>query len=352
MQQTTVGGNGTVAAKKSVTVYDIAARLGYSPSTVSRVMNNSVLVGTETRKLIREAAEEMGYLPRRVRRPERRSILTVALILPQYHQRSIHLFYDPADLVAGLEAGFGGARANVVISLAGSAARLFDAKKSADLDACVFAFTLPEAGMQETLERMAVPWIVLNRTAAGTNWVAADNAGGMAKLVRAAATRWGHSYRPCFIGFRPVGAVSERRRAGFETAVKECGAADRAMIIELDNIHELSPRRVRALTAKGVNSFHCFNDVMGVYLYQAALQAGVRIPGSASLTGFDSSPVRDLLTRPLDTVNLSVERLGFEASRWLRSVVIERKSEPIHLLVEGEYVPGETVGEPHRRNTR
>ncbi|WP_455381379.1 LacI family DNA-binding transcriptional regulator [Salinispira pacifica] len=333
-----------MSGRKPVTVYDIASRLGYSPSTVSRVMNNSILVGSETRDRILRTAQEMGYQPRRIRRPEGRAILTVALIIPRYPRRSIHLFYDPAELVAGIESAFGGIRARVVVALAEGAERLFDAKKSADLDACVFAFSLPDRAFREKLAARGIPWIALNRTDPDANWIAADNAGGMGELIRRTAGRWGKRYRPCFIGFRPIGPVSEQRRAGFEAAATGAGTRERSVLLDLDDIRELSGERIRALRRSGVNAFHCFNDVMAVYLYQAALSAGIRIPEQASLTGFDASPVRELLTPQIDTVSLSVERLGREAGAWLRSLIIERRVEPVQLLVAGEYVEGDTIG--------
>lgn len=45
------------------TIYDIAKKTGYSPTTVSKVFNNYPDVREKTRVKILETAKEMGYLP-------------------------------------------------------------------------------------------------------------------------------------------------------------------------------------------------------------------------------------------------------------------------------------------------
>lgn len=48
---------------KQVTIYDIAAKLKISPSTVSRALNDAKYVNKNTKKLIKEEAERLGYKP-------------------------------------------------------------------------------------------------------------------------------------------------------------------------------------------------------------------------------------------------------------------------------------------------
>jgi LacI family transcriptional regulator len=48
---------------KQVTIYDIAAKLKISPSTVSRALNNAKYVNKVTKKLVKDEAEKLGYKP-------------------------------------------------------------------------------------------------------------------------------------------------------------------------------------------------------------------------------------------------------------------------------------------------
>lgn len=47
--------------QKKITVYDIAGKLGVSPSTVTRALNNNPCISEATRAAVQAAAKEMGY---------------------------------------------------------------------------------------------------------------------------------------------------------------------------------------------------------------------------------------------------------------------------------------------------
>lgn len=50
-------------AEKTVTIYDIGKKLGYSPATVSRALNNKKDISEKTRLRIQHVAKEMNYFP-------------------------------------------------------------------------------------------------------------------------------------------------------------------------------------------------------------------------------------------------------------------------------------------------
>ena len=56
-------GEGQELIRGLTTIYDIAKKTGYSPTTVSKVFNNYPDVREKTRAKILETAKEMGYLP-------------------------------------------------------------------------------------------------------------------------------------------------------------------------------------------------------------------------------------------------------------------------------------------------
>lgn len=49
--------------KESVTIQDVAKKLGVSPSTVSRSLNNNPKISDETKQRVYKAAKDMGYQP-------------------------------------------------------------------------------------------------------------------------------------------------------------------------------------------------------------------------------------------------------------------------------------------------
>jgi len=330
-----------------VTVYDIAERLQLSVSTVSRVLNNSTLISSEKRALILETAREMGYQKRTIRRQRGRRVLNVLLFLPYAPSGYLHLFYDPAELVASIEEGFGGVRANIIAQLNRAGRPLFDHKKLGDIDACIFGFTSPLPSLLEQIEERGIPLVLINRTSATRNFVSCDHAAGMSRLldeVRQKKEARGERVLPCYLGFAPIRAVSDARRDGVFAAARAAGVPFGAQDVwELAGIESVNERLLEQIVSGGYNALFCFNDVVAVYVLQVARQIGIRIPEDLSLTGFDNSPVRQVSVPPLTTINLSTRELGAAAGSWLRRCVIERAEEPLQLEIAGEYIEGLTV---------
>jgi len=328
---------------KRVTVYDVARELGISSSTVSRVLNNSILISEEKRNLILQTAERLGYKKRPIRKHRNRAILNIKLFLPTHKYVSTHLFYNAADLIEGLYDGFTDVRVNIITRLAGMGGELFQSKKLGDIDGCVFAFSEPENEVYQSLVDRGVPIVELNRIHPDRNYVCCDNVGGMRRLMKELKRVRGKSLKPVYLGFSQIPFVEEQRRKGFLESLNDPPFAVEGQTRTLDTLSEITSAFLKGLKKDGYNAILCFNDVMAVYLYQCAVASGFRIPKDFSVTGFDNSPVLELVSQRIDTINLSVFQLAREAGEWLRRRIIDRESAGIQKLIEGDYIPGGTV---------
>lgn len=328
---------------KRVTVYDIADALDISSSTVSRVLNNSTLISDGKSALIRETAEKMGYRKRSIRRQKDRAILNIKLFLPDAAYTYVHLFYDVADLIGGIQEGFGEVKVNVITRLNDWDDTIFSNKKLGDIDGAIFAFSRPDEKLEAVVRERQIPMVLLNRPDEAGNYVMYDNQAGMRRLLEELAARVA-GLRPCYIGFDPVQPVSRLRGEGVLKACGELGIPFSAEdSFSVGSIEEIDSAFIARLTGRGYNAVLAFNDLLAVYLYQAALHDGIRIPGAFSLTGFDNSPVRSLLSLKIDTIDLSIRNLGFEAGAWLRSYIVDRDETPLRKRIEGAYIPGDTI---------
>jgi len=326
------------------TVSDIAKQLGISASTVSRVLSGSVLVNDETRLKIEKVAMEMGYKKKQSKRHGPRTILTLGLFLPHtphvYHQ----LFYDPADLLAGLTEGFGELRTQIMVHVNHPEPEAFRSKKSGNLDAVVFGFTLPSEGVVQTLRDRGIPWILLNREAPDQSFISTDHLPGMKHLFeRVVDWRGRANLKPAYLSFTPAYQISPLREQAFLDACKTysipTGPQD---IFKVTSVEEITPQFLQNL-AKNYNALFCFNDFVAVYTYQSALLGGLTIPNDLSIAGYDNSPIRCLTPQKIDTVRLSAFQLGFEAGKWLGQSVINRTNEVYQTYLPGELIPGETL---------
>lgn len=330
---------------RNPTVNDIAERLSISPSTVSRVLNGSPLVKEETRSRIEAVAAEMGYEKRRIRRHGPRSILVLALFLPRSPDMYRRLFYDPAELLAGLTEGFGEVRTQISVIVNQPQPDLFSSKKSGNIDGCVFGFTTPSQDVRELLAERNIPSVLLNRESRTMNYVAADHLSGMRKLLRRAADLRG-DVRPCYLSFPPAKPIAHAREQAFlEACCAEdiaCGTAD---IIRIDHVDQIDTSLVTKVRDR-YNTVFCFNDFVAVYMYQMLILSNVQVPQEIGIAGYDDSPIRQLTPQKIDSISLSPYRFGNVAGEWLHRVVIERSSDPLAVRIPGDLVPGSTLGLP------
>jgi LacI family transcriptional regulator len=331
--------------KKRVTVYDISEKLGISPSTISRVLNNSSLISEEKTNLILKTAKEMGYEKRSIKRQKGRAIINIRLFLPKTQFNYIHLFYDVAELIEGIQQGFGETRVNIITSLNDGNLSLFDSKKLGDIDGCIFAFTTPSKDLEKLLEDRVVPFLLLNRSNSKNNYVIVNNTIGMKRLVENMFNKRGETLKPCFVGFSKLPSVSNQRAIGVLKACEEfkipfCLEED---VFIVDSIDELSKKVLPIIKEREYNGVLCFNDLMAVSLYQAALRRNWFVPDLFSLSGFDNSPILQLMEQRIDTIEFSLLQLGTEAGIWLQSQIINRSKDPIQKALEGDYIVGETI---------
>jgi LacI family transcriptional regulator len=329
---------------KKTTVYDIAHELGLSPSTVSRVLNNSSLISHEKSELIISTAERMGYRKRSIKRQKNRVIVTIRLMMPPAKYSYIHLFYDVSELIEGIQKGFNDTKVNIIISINDGDLTLFDSKKLGDIDGCIFAFTRPSLSLEAMLAEREIPFILLNREDKKNNYVMIDGLGGMQKLVNVMWDRYGKDLHPCYIGFSPLDAVSKRREEGVRLGCASLSIpfSDKD-VFNIDAINELKDTVLPQILERSYNAVLCFNDLLAFSLYQSALNLSLAIPDSFSLSGFDNSPMLDLLDKRINTIEFSLRKLGVEAGLWLQHKIIERIDLPLQKNLEGTYIGGGTI---------
>lgn len=98
-------------SSKEVTIYDIAQKLNISSATVSRALKDDPIVNKKTRKLIFEAAEEMGYrINHFARNLRNQKTNTIGVILPRLNS------YFMASAISGIEHAANSEGYNIIIS--------------------------------------------------------------------------------------------------------------------------------------------------------------------------------------------------------------------------------------------
>lgn len=327
-----------------VTIYDIAQELDISTSTVSRVLNGSALISEATSKRIREAAERLGYEKRRIRRHRERAVLNIKVVLPRRQAAHLNLFYDLTDLISGMKDGLAPARANLVCEIEDTKLDLFSHKKGGDVDGVIFAFTTAGSRITDSLEERNIPYVFLNRVREDNDYITCDHATAMTTLMQE-VKQHRSSLKPLYVNLSAVTDLAEERLGGMRSACEHLHIAfnDRTDVWTVANVKQIHADMISSKIEQGYNSFICFNDVIAVSILQKAQASGLRIPDDFSLTGFDHSPILQVVDPRIATMSLPVYDIGSHAGKWIQHRVIDRQTAMIQEYLHSTYHAGDTI---------
>ncbi len=134
------------------------------------------------------------------------------------------------------------------------------------------------------------------------------------------------------LGHRRIAAVTmpttllfaRARLSGFQAALDEIGVdADPSLIIATHSRREdgiVAGRRLLAARPRPT-AIVAGTDVQAIGLYEAAREAGLRIPDDLSIVGYDDIPASEWLSPPLTTVRQPVVQMAEQATRMLVTMI-------------------------------
>ncbi|WP_071283666.1 LacI family DNA-binding transcriptional regulator [Curtobacterium sp. MCBA15_004] len=294
----------------TATLRDVARRTGMSRSLVSLALRGDDGVSAPRRELAVRAADELGLpVGSLARRRAAGAPLVLGVLLTEranpFHTevlrsaqatadtlgfalRVADAFRDDDRLVAGLEALHASAgSADGVLGVAVVSSRLPPAALAA------VAADLPVAVLGSAGDALA---------GRGVDTVRSDEETGMRDLVLHLAAA-GH-VRTCFVGETDHPSTTRRARA-YAVAVGVLPTAVRTEDVEALVV---DPARLATLLGDGVTAFVTANDATAARLVTAAAGVGLRLPGIASVTGFDGTTLAGRLD--LTTVDQPRARMG------------------------------------------
>ena len=294
---------------------DVGRLAGVSPTTVSFVINNRADAGIspETRKLVLDAVELLGYRPNRAaqglrtRRTHTIGLVTDKVAVTPHGGRTISGAHDVAQRHGSLLL--------IVNSNPRVVGAAVDDLLDRQVDGIVFAaegttrMTPPEAARQ-------VPTVLVNCFTPGNTvpCVLPDEERGgreATELLIAA----GHRTIAHITGPRAAWATRGRLKGYFAALASAGIPRDDDLVLTGHFRTDWGYELTRALLAvtKRPTAIFCGNDRMAMGAYQALAEAGLRVPDDISIVGYDDQ--EDLaaeLRPPLTTLRLPYYDMG----RW------------------------------------
>lgn len=321
-------------SKRNSTIDDVAKAAGVARVTVSRVLNNGANVRPETRERVRRAVEELGFSVN----PQARALASgMARQIMLIHAHSPDL--EPNSYYnAGLELGALRGCSSVGFDLVTRAVDPHDKDRFRMLSSILererptgIILSPPLSDDLEfiwTAERAGVRVVAVSAGEEARSAVSSvgidERAGGCA--IGSHLTSLGHRR----LGFLK-GPVEHRaaslRYEGFLAALREAGITEEPWTAVGDFTFKSGVEAAEDLIRGGVaaTAIACANDDMAAGALLALHRARLEIPGTISVTGFDDTPMSEVVWPPLTTIRQPIKDFTERA---------------VHLLVENHATYG------------
>ncbi len=304
--------------RRGATSSTVAQAAGVSQSTVSRALRGDPRVRDDTRRLIQQTAERLGYRPAWVAPPAPARTRTIGVIVsdltnpffptlltPVHDELRIMgyrvvLFAERTDIPTGQEA-------------------LHDLLDRS-IDGVLVTTATLDSRLSEALADRDLPIVLLNRYIDGmdVDRVVADNYQGGRAAARHALD----------LGHRDIGVIrgpantstSRDRHAGLLEVLEDARVAlDERLVREGPYSHQCGYQNARELLRLPVppTALVCGNDVIAFGAIDAAKSLGLDVPGNVSVLGFDDVPMAAWEVFQLTTVRQPLSEMARAAARLL-----------------------------------
>ena len=332
----------------SVTLKDVAQRVGVSPITVSRAFSGTHPVSDETRQKVFEIAREMGYTPDLVARGmvQRRMPIIGTLVLDLANP-----FFVPIINAAQAVASDAGYMLMVSQSEQSPEREIASLNEFRQIHVAGVLITpsTAEFGCIEQLRSQGTPVVVIARQWADGDYVSVDDVEG-GRLVGEHLIELGHRRLASVAHNLPHNTAVQDRVRGFQstlTAAGLVGSSETTVECETADV-ACAARAVDEMLKLPVRPSAVFvtADQLAIGIVHCLLEKGIRVPDDMAVVGYDDIQYSRFLEVPLTTVALPKQAIGMHASRILFDRIRSGETgEPYHqVLLKPELVVRKSCG--------
>ena len=320
---------------------DIAKACGVSNGTVSLALNDSHLVNEDTKKLVKETADKMGYIPNEMARSlvKRRS-KQVGVIVPDI----MNTFY--ATFVSEL---------NKKVQREGYTLSIYISNNSPDMENKIIDRMLRDSvegiiivpvnegnTSPEYLKRLSninIPFLFAVDNYEGTNaiCVMSDCRKGMYDITKH-LTNKGYEDIAFLSGDVSVASLKARLE-GYSRAMAEKGLTENVILV-----HSIDYDGAREAVQKCIDSgilprvFACPNDMMALSAINTLKSAGISVPEQCAVTGFDNVIFSEISSVPITTVNQDIKMIAKKSTDIILEMIEGKEPEKTYYMTTTELV--------------
>jgi LacI family transcriptional regulator len=320
----------------SLTIHDVAAHVGVSAMTVSRVLNKSTRVAESTRLKIEEAIRQLGYVPNNLARGLRASTRTLAFIIPDVSNP----FFT--DIVHGAEEVAWQQGYTVFLGNTHSSAEREKHYLYKFLGHSIDGLLIAPSGHAtkatlDDVQARGVPYVLVDANVQGTksDTVIGDNVAGAMQLTEHLISL-GHK-RIAYIGGRPDISTAQDRERGYKKALTKHGLEVRPGYIYSSNFRRQEGYEIAKSLANLTTpptAIFAANNELAVGVVEALRDLKLKIPQDMALVCFEDVELASALNPFLTVMAQPAKEFGRVGATFL----LERILHP-ELAVRSRILP-------------
>lgn len=305
------------------TIKDIAARVGVSPSTVSRALSGSDQISEETRARVLGAAEELDYAPNLLARNlvRARNNIIGALILEFANPFFVPVIAAIEDVAEDLGYVTMISQSRRTLEIEERIMRRF---RMVRVSGVIITPVLEDITHLLEMKERGTPVIVLGRNCDELDTITIDNRLGGALVARHFLEN-GHRQIGVVISGESSNEPEQSRLKGVRRTLGEAGLSRRESWIISTGTSDASGGRRAAEAwrklAEPPTAVFCATDRLAMGFIHRLLERGLHVPADVSVAGFDDIPLAEYMEVPLTTVAYPKYRGGELAARRLIDLI-------------------------------
>lgn len=311
----------------SVTIKDIAKLAGVSPSTVSRVCNNSPSISRETRERVQKLITELGYeLPAVQDAASGPPVRHIGVILPPSGRETYeNTFYLKAIRGISQICNQRCAAISIVTGMDYEEilATVQKLHHSGGISGFILLYSLPNDIVVDYLCSNGLIYVIVGKSDdISYQTVCVDN-DNLSAGRDAATYLYGLGHRRIgYIGSKRPFLYASDRRAGYQLSLFLHSLPVREdYLIEMESIHSQDFHALEALLRREdrPTAFVVSDDLLALALERACAQMGLSIPDDISIIAFNNSLYSQLASPQLTVVDINSYQLGQESANRILS---------------------------------
>jgi DNA-binding LacI/PurR family transcriptional regulator len=313
---------------KQITIKNIASKLNLSVSTVSRALNDHPDIHTRTKKLVRDAASELGYNPNIIARNLKSSRSNqIGVIVPEIR----HDFF--ANAISGIEEVAYQKGYTIIIAQSNEEQKReiinvdsMYLHRVAGIIVSISQTTTSSNHFKRLLDK-GVKMVFFDRVCDDlkTPRIHIDDKESAYNVVKYLAGK-GYKKIVHFAGPQSLD-ICKNRRLGYEKALKDIKGDYKPLIFE-GGMHENDGyKNVDNLISKGIKSCAIFavNDPVAVGAVKRLKELNIKVPDQIGIVGFSNNPITEMISPALTTVDQHSFEMGKKAAEILIAEIEGKK---------------------------